>query len=101
LRRPGGLCDFDRLSDLNNAAVFAQYVPTCLAVLVLRRKRGPSSLTLPLGPTIPVLATLGCILFLNGIKRDDVIFSLATLAVGLVLHGAWRVFGRRAALGTG
>src|SRR6266404_2894725 len=31
--------DFDRLSNLNNAAVFAQYVPTCLAVLVLRRKR--------------------------------------------------------------
>jgi len=91
--------DFDRLSDLNNAAVFAQYVPTCLAVLVLRRKRGPSSLTLPLGPTIPVLATLGCILFLNGIKVDDVIFSLATLAVGLVLHAAWRVFGRRAVLG--
>jgi APA family basic amino acid/polyamine antiporter len=93
--------DFDRLSDLNNAAVFAQYVPTCLAVLVLRRKRGPSSLTLPLGPTIPVLATLGCILFLNGIKRDDVIFSLATLAIGLLLHAAWRMFGRRAVLGTG
>ena len=55
--------------------------------------------TLPLGPTIPVLATLGCILFLNGIKLDDVIFSLATLAVGLVLHAAWRVFGRRAVLG--
>jgi APA family basic amino acid/polyamine antiporter len=90
--------DFDRLSDLNNAAVFAQYVPTCLAVLVLRRTRGPSALTLPLGPTIPVLATLGCILFLNGIKRDDVIFSAATLAVGLLLHAAWRAFGRRALL---
>jgi amino acid transporter len=90
--------DFDRLSDLNNAAVFAQYVPTCLAILVLRRTRGPSTMTLPLGPTIPVLATLGCILFLNGIKRDDVIFSLGTLAVGLALHAAWRAFGRRAEL---
>jgi amino acid transporter len=87
--------DFDRLSDLNNAAVFAQYVPTCLAVLVLRRTRGPSALTLPLGPAIPVLATAGCLLFLNGIKRDDVIFSLATLAVGLLLHAAFRAFGRR------
>jgi len=92
--------DFDRLSDLNNAAVFAQYVPTCLAVLVLRRTRGPSALTLPLGPTIPLLATAGCILFLNGIKRDDVIFSLGTLAVGLALHAAFRAFGRRAVLET-
>jgi hypothetical protein len=52
-------------------------------------------MTLPLGPTIPILATAGCLLFLNGIKRDDVIFSLATLAVGLVLHAAFRAFGRR------
>ena len=87
--------DFDRLSDLNNAAVFAQYVPTCLAVPILRRTKGASAFRLPLGPTIPLLATLGCILFLNGIKRDDAIFSVGTLAVGLALHGAWRAFGRR------
>jgi basic amino acid/polyamine antiporter, APA family len=88
--------DFDRLSDLNNAAVFAQYVPTCLAVPVLRRTKGTSAFHLPFGATIPILATLGCILFLNGIKRDDAIFSVGTLAVGLALHGAWRAFGRRA-----
>src|SRR5437899_7891767 len=93
--------DFDRLADLNNAAVFAQYVPTCLAVPVLRRTKGASAFHLPLGPTIPVLATLGCILFLNGIKREDAVFSIATLAVGLVLHAAWRAFGRRPVLGTG
>src|SRR5207237_349618 len=75
--------DFDRLADLNNAAVFAQYVPTCLAVPMLRRTKGASAFHLPLGPTIPVLATLGCILFLNGIKRADAVFSVATLAVGL------------------
>jgi len=28
--------DFDRLSDLGNVAVFAQYLSTCLAVPVLR-----------------------------------------------------------------
>ena len=93
--------DFDRLADLNNAAVFAQYVPTCLAVPMLRRTKGASAFHLPLGPTIPVLATLGCILFLNGIKRADAVFSVGTLAVGLVLHAVWRVFGRRPVLGTG
>jgi APA family basic amino acid/polyamine antiporter len=87
--------DFDRLSDLNNAAVFAQYVPTCLAVLVLRRTRGASAFQLPLGPVIPLLATAGCILFLNGIKSDDAVFSLATLAIGLALHGLFRLYGRR------
>jgi amino acid transporter len=82
--------DFDRGADLNNAAVFAQYVPTCLAVLALRRTRPASGFVLPLGPVIPILATAGCLLFLNGIQRADVIFSIATLAAGLVLHAAWR-----------
>jgi amino acid transporter len=90
--------DFDRLADLNNTAVFAQYVPTCLAVLVLRRKRGPSSFQLPLGPVIPLLGTAGCILFLNGVSGRDAWFSLGTLVAGVALHAAYRVYrGRDAA----
>jgi amino acid transporter len=83
--------DFNRGADLNNAAVFAQYVPTCIAVIVLRRKRGASNFALPFGPLIPLLATGGCFLFLNGIGRADAIFSLGTLAAGLALHGLWRL----------
>ena len=82
--------DFDRGADLNNAAIFAQYVPTCLAVLVLRRTRAASGFVLPGGPVIPLLATAGCLLFLNGIQPRDAIFSLGTLAVGLGLHALWR-----------
>jgi amino acid transporter len=82
--------DFDRGADLNNAAVFAQYVPTCIAVLVLRRKRGPSTFQLPLGPVVPLLATGGCLLFLNGIQPRDAWFSASALGVGLVLHFAYR-----------
>ena len=67
---------------------------------MLRRTRGRSSFSLPFGPVIPLLATLGCILFLNGIKRDDAIFSLATLAVGLALHALFRGLSRRAVLET-
>jgi len=96
--------DFDRGADLNNAAVFAQYVPTCVAVLVLRRKRGPSTFSLPLGPLIPLLATLGCLLFLNGIGERDATFAGWTLALGIGLHAAYRLYlyaGRRRALGAG
>jgi basic amino acid/polyamine antiporter, APA family len=92
--------DFDRGADLNNAAVFAQYVPTCIAVLVLRRKRGPSTFPLPFGPLVPLLATCGCLLFLNGIQPRDAIFSGCTLALGIALHAAYRVYAaRRTALG--
>jgi hypothetical protein len=67
-------------------------VPTCLAVLVLRRKRGPSSFQLPGGWLIPVLATVSCGLFIVEIGKSDAIFSLWTLVVGLGLHAAWRMF---------
>jgi amino acid transporter len=92
--------DFDRLADLNNAAVFAQYLPTCLAVLVLRRTRpdAPRSFRVPLW--IPVAATAGCLLFLSGIRGADAIFSLATLVLGLALHALWRLLRPAPELGT-
>src|SRR5262249_26273425 len=72
------LLDFDRLSDISNIALFCQYVPTCISVIVMRRKRPDvvRSFRLPLGPVVPVLGSLGCVLFLYGTKRDDVLFSL-------------------------
>jgi amino acid transporter len=82
--------DFDRLADLNNTTVFAQYVPTCIAVLVLRKKRGPSEFQVPLGPVIPLLATAGCLLFLNGVSTRDAWFSFWTLVVGIGLHSLYR-----------
>ncbi len=85
--------DFDRLSDISNVALFCQYVPTCLAVLWLRVKRPdvPRSFRLPLGPTIPILGSLGCMLFLYGTKTDDVLFSLYMLAGGMVLYALHRL----------
>jgi amino acid transporter len=91
--------DFDRLSDLGNVAVFAQYVPTCLAVPVLRRLRPDLQrrFRLPLGATIPLLATAGCLLFLNGMKRADLVFALATLVAGMALFAVLRFGGRGSA----
>ena len=84
--------DFDRLSDLGNVAVFAQYLPTCLAVPVLRRLQpaNPRAFRLPFGPAIPAAATVGCLLFLNGMKNEDLRFALLTLLGGLAVFAALR-----------
>jgi amino acid transporter len=97
------LLDFDRLSDISNIALFCQYVPTCVSVIVMRRKRPDltRAFRLPLGPLVPVLASLGCVLFLYGTKRDDVLFSLYILLGGLALYFAYRRLGRPAAAATG
>ncbi len=50
---------FAQLVDLAVLTVSVQYLATCTAIPVLRHKRAdlPRSLTLPLGPTLPLLAT--------------------------------------------
>jgi amino acid transporter len=89
--------DFDRLSDLGNVAVFAMYLPTCLAVPVMRRLRPDRKLgfRVPFGALIPSLAAAGCLTFLAGMKRGDLVFALQALALGLALFGALRLAGRR------
>lgn len=49
---------YTSLVNVANVAVFAQYVPTCLAVIVLRRtaRDVPRPVRLPLGPAIPLVA---------------------------------------------
>ena len=92
--------DFDRLSDLGNVAVFAQYLSTCLAVPVLRwlRPGRETRFRLPFGPLIPAAGTAGCLLFLKDMKGDDLRFALVTLACGLVLFAVLR-WARRAVPG--
>jgi amino acid transporter len=91
-----GFLDFRRLADLNNAAVFAQYLPTCLAVLVLRVKKpdAPRPFRLPLGPVIPVLAIAGSLLFIWGTHSRDLYFALWVLLGGLVLFAAAKLLRR-------
>ncbi|MBS2021465.1 MAG: amino acid permease [Deltaproteobacteria bacterium] len=87
--------DFDRLADISVVAVFVQYVPTCLAVIRLRKKAPdvPRSFRLPLGPVIPLAATAGCLVFLQGTQRGDLILSGYVLLAGLVVYVIQRVRG--------
>ena len=84
----GSVLDFDRLADISVVALYGQYVPTCLSVIALRKKRPDAKriYRLPGGPTVPILATLGCCLFLGGTRLDDVLLSGAVLAAGMLLY---------------
>ena len=102
----GNLGDFSRLADISNIAVVAQYLPTCLAVILLRRRwaqapADPHRFRLAGGPVIPLLATAGCLMFLSRVQfastRDDAgawvpsegQVCLAILAVGFALRLAF------------
>lgn len=92
----GATLDFDKLADVSNVAVVAQYVSTCIAILVWRtRDPGGSTFRLPLGPTIPLCAIAGSVLFLFHVSRLELFFGAALLAAGLAFGAATR-FLRRA-----
>lgn len=79
--------EFERLADVANIAVVVQYVATCLAILILRRKSpAPAgAFVIPGGPLVPVLALLGCLAFLKFVGKFELVFAAILIGVGLVL----------------
>lgn len=85
---------YGALVDVANVAVFAQYLPACVAVLVLRVKRPLAArpFRLPWGPLIPVAATAVAVLLLAAAKpkASEWTSSGALLLVGVAAWGATR-----------
>jgi len=88
------------LVDVSNVALFGQYIPTSLAVIVLRRRMPDRErrYRLPLGPLIPVLAASASVVLLWAAepKREEWAFSGEILAAGFAL---WAVFALARRLG--
>jgi amino acid transporter len=61
---------YTSLVNVADVAVFAQYVPTCLAVVVLRHtaRDVPRPVRLPLGPVIPLVAAVASVVLLWAAK---------------------------------
>jgi APA family basic amino acid/polyamine antiporter len=83
--------DYAALVDVATVAVFAQYIPTCLAVLALRRRLGdvPRVFRVPFGPLIPVLAATASIVLLAAARPEprEWIATAGLLGIGGVLLG--------------
>ncbi len=97
---------YGSLVDISNVALFCQYIPTCLAVVVLRYRRPEAERTyrLPGGPVIPLLGA-GISVALLVMARPHLrewMFALKVLAFGVFIWAATfvlRLLVRRAAPG--
>lgn len=91
--------DFGRLVDISNVAIFSQFVPTCLAVLVLRKTRPdiPRRWRLPGGPTIPLLATATSVALFAAARpaRREIAVAGLYLIIGAAVYGIARLARRR------
>ncbi|HUP02107.1 MAG TPA: APC family permease [Gemmatimonadota bacterium] len=79
---------FVQLAMLSIIARLATYIGTAAAVPVLRRKfpATDSTVRLPGGPLIPVLALLLCIAFLLSAETGNLIAGAVALAIGVLIY---------------
>jgi amino acid transporter len=78
---------FVQLATISMVSRFAQYLPTCLAVLVLRRRVGlPEGFRMPFGPVIPLLASTICLWLLSKATKPQLLWGLGALAIGVPLY---------------
>jgi len=82
---------YGSLVGVSNVALFGQYIPTALAVMVLRRRRpdAPRRYVLPGGPAIPAVALLGSLALLWAAvpRAEEWMFSGRVLLVGAAVWG--------------
>jgi amino acid transporter len=79
--------DYRRLVGMSNITVVIQYVATCLAVPVLRKKLPPgeAAWVVPGGSAVPYLGAAGSLLLVYGAEASEVAFAAVTLALGLLV----------------
>jgi amino acid transporter len=87
---------FEELAKLSVLARFLQYIPTCLAVIWLRRRGPHDGFTLPFGPTLPLLSIAACIWLMVNSDHEKLLWGVAALGVGAVLFLAVRTARSRA-----
>jgi len=78
---------FIQLAAISMVSRFAQYLPTCLAVIVLRRRSGqPVGFRIPFGPVIPLVASGICLWLLSKASKTQLAWGLGALALGVPVY---------------
>lgn len=77
---------FTALLAISVISRFAQYIPTCLSIIVFRKRGMKSTFKIPFGWTVPILAVLVSIYLLANSDWKKILFGLGGLGVGAILY---------------
>ena len=76
---------FVTLAAVSAIARLVMYLAVCLSVLVLRKREGRATFTVPLGPVIPIVASLVAFGILAGATQAQLTSGVAALGAGAIL----------------
>lgn len=79
---------FSKLAAISVISRFVQYLPTCLAIPVLRKKRPDLKRTfkVPFGPVIPIFAIIVSCWLLYNSDMEKILIGLGGLALGVPIY---------------
>jgi APA family basic amino acid/polyamine antiporter len=85
---PAGLFDVGTLAEMSNIGTLFAFVLVSIGVLVLRAKQPERhrGFRVPLGPVIPVLSIVFCLLLMAGLPERTWIRFFVWLVIGLVVY---------------
>jgi basic amino acid/polyamine antiporter, APA family len=85
---PAGLLDIGTVSNLSNIGTLFAFVLVSIGVLILRYREPERhrAFRAPLGPVIPVLSILFCVVLMTGLEVMTWLRFFAWLAVGLLIY---------------
>lgn len=88
---------FAILAAISVISRFIQYVPTCLAVLVLRKRKDLPQSIISIPSFVPIIAIIVSIWLLVNAKLENILIGLGGLFIGLILY-LWARFQRQRSL---
>lgn len=79
---------FQQLAAISVVSRFAQYVPTCLAIIILRKKmkNADRPFKVPFGPIIPIIAVLVSIWLLTKATAEQLIWGFGGLIIAIPFY---------------
>lgn len=77
---------FTTLAAISVISRFTQYIPTCLSILVFRKRGMESAFKVPFGPVIPIVATIVSLWLLFNADRMKLLIGLGAMVVGVPLY---------------
>ncbi|WP_407636723.1 APC family permease [Caldanaerobacter subterraneus] len=77
---------FVKLAMISVVSRFAQYIPTSLAIIVLRKREVKTNFKLPFGIAIPTIATILSIYFLSKASIEQLVWGLGGLILAMPLY---------------
>lgn len=88
---------FTQLAAISVVSRFAQYIPTCLSVIVLRKKRPElkSTFRVPFGPVLPILSVVISLWLLSKATQTQIIWGLGAMLIGVPLYFIMKKTGKK------